>query len=158
MAPAPYWVFLVALIAAGIAARLASSRLPVSSLAHRLGPAEAALAVSALLLLGFHCGAMFFTAEVASVPGLSRPAGAVDDLGRASQLVYWLPALALLLSLRRAWRPALGALAAALAAVGVTMFWSFGLTAHLAALATAVAATVALAAGFVGAPLVPRRG
>ena len=50
----------------------------------------------------------------------------------------------LLLALRRAWAPVLAAEATVLLVVGVTMFWSFGVTAHLVAIAGSVAVTSAV--------------
>jgi len=152
VAPAAYWFFLAALPAAGLVARVASARLPLAPLAYRLRPVESLLAVGALIALGFHCSAMFFPAEVEALPGLEGPAEAVADLGTASQLAYWLPAVVLVVGVRRVWRSALVALTAVLVVVGVTMFWSFGLSAHLAAIAAAVAITVAIAAGLVRTP------
>ncbi len=152
MAPAAYWFSLAVLPAAGLIARLSFAQLPFAPLAYRLRPIELLLAVGALVALGFHCSAMFFPAEVEAIPGLEGPAEAVADLGTASQLAYWLPAVVLLVGLRRIWLPALATLTAVLVVVGVTMFWSFGLSAHLAAIAAAVAITIAIAAGLVRAP------
>lgn len=152
MAPAAYWFSLAVLPAAGLIARFSFGQLPFAPLAYRLRPIELLLAVGALVALGFHCSAMFFPAEVEAIPGLEDPAEAVADLGTASQLAYWLPAVVLLVGLRRVWLPALAALTAVLVVVGVTMFWSFGLSAHLAAIAAAVTITIAIAAGLVRAP------
>ncbi len=152
MAPAAYWFFLATLPAAGLIARLASARLPLAPFAYRLRPDETLFAVGALLALGFHCAAMFFQGRVAAVPGLDGAAEAVADLGTVSQLAFWVPAILLLVGLRRVWLSAFAALAFALIAVGVTMYWSLGLTAHLATIAIAVAITVGIAAGFVRPP------
>lgn len=115
----------------------------------RLGRVDLLVAAAALAALGFHCAAMFFPSAVAAVPGADGLAERVRDFGAASQVEYWLPAGLLVLALRHAWRPLLVVEAAVLAAVGVTMFWSFGLEAHLTAIAAAfvVTAILALAAG-----------
>ncbi len=152
MAPAAYWFSLAVLPAAGLIARFSFAQLPFAPLAYRLRPSELLLAVGALVALAFHCSAMFFPAEAEAIPGLEGPAEAVADLGTVSQLAYWLPAVVLLVSLRRVWLPALAALTTVLVVVGVTMFWSFGLSAHLAAIAAAVTITIAIAAGLVRAP------
>ena len=109
-----------------------------------LGRIDLALAAVALLALGFHCTAMFFPSVVAAVPGAGGAAGTVRELGVASQAAYWVPSVLLLFALRRAWAPLLVAETVVLLAVGATMFWDFGLPAHLAAIAASVAVTVAV--------------
>jgi len=91
------------------------------------------LAIISLVALTFHCGAMNFSA-IRSLPGLSMPADVIQDLGQISQIAYWLPAAALLMSLRRVWPPLLALEATALLAVGMTMFLPFGLSIHFGAI------------------------
>ncbi len=95
---------------------------------------------------------MFFPAIVSSVPGSTGAARAVRDLGVVSQIAYWVPAGFLLIVLRRAWQPLLLVEGGVLLAVGVTMFFGFGLPVHLAAIACSVAATVALLTTLGGSP------
>lgn len=144
-----YWVPLLALAVVTAAVRV-GGRAPLGSGdVLRLGRVDLAVAGAALATLGFHCGAMFFPSAVAVVPGTDGLAESVRDFGAVSQVEYWVPAGMLVVALRRAWRPLLVGQAAVLATVGVTMFWSFGLNAHLTAIAAAflITAAVALAAG-----------
>jgi hypothetical protein len=124
---------------------------PMSRHVAVLTRADVGLAVVSLLALGFHCAAMFFPAAADNLPQADGIAEAVRDLGRTSQIAYWVPAALLLLALRRAWPPALAAEACALLAIGVTMFWSFGLNAHLVAIAGSVTMTLAVLTTAAGA-------
>lgn len=109
----------------------------------------AALGVAALV---FHCGAMFFAVWVDAVPGLQTPAAAVRALNGTSQWAYWGPAVMLLASMRRAWWPGPILLAATLSGVGVTMFWSYPLPAHLSWLAALIATGSAVFAVLITRP------
>jgi hypothetical protein len=70
------------------------------------------------------------------------PRRTVRELGAISQWTYRVPAAVLVLSLRRARWAALILLGTTLVGVGLTMFWSFSLTTHLAWLAAAVLTVV----------------
>lgn len=144
MPDAQYWAALVVLAVAGFAVRIVRRGPLLHRRAAALGRFDLTVALVALLALGFHCAAMFFPAAVAAVPGSGGAAGAVRELGAASQVAYWVPAGLLPFALRRAWAPLLVTETAALLAVGVTMFWDFGLPSHLVAIAGSVAVTVAL--------------
>lgn len=139
-----FWSALVVLVVAGLAVRLLRGSPVLPTRMFALGRGDLVVAVVALLALGFHCAAMFFPTVVAAVPGTGGAAEAVRRLGAASQVAYWVPAVLLLFALRRAWAPLLVAETAVLVAVGATMFWDFGLPAHLAAIAASVAVTVAV--------------
>jgi len=139
---ARYWAALVIFAAAGLGVRVAHGGPLLRRQASALSRLDLAPAFVAVLALGFHCAAMFFPSVVAEIPGAVGGAGAVRALGTASQLAYWLPAGVLLLALRRTWTPLLVAEAGVLLAVGVTMFWDFGLPVHLSAIAGSVAVTV----------------
>lgn len=144
MPNALYWSALVVVAATGLAGRILLGR-PL--LRHRGTPmrrADLVVAVVALLALGFHCGAMFFQSVVTTVPGTDDAIVAVRELGAVSQIAFWVPSALLLLALRRAWAPLLMVETSVLIAVGVTMFWDFGLPVHLVAIAISVAVTVAL--------------
>ena len=143
---ARYWGTLVVLGVAGLAARLVRGGPLLGRHPSVLGPLDLALATVALLALGFHCTAMFFPSAV-TVPATGVAAGAVRELGGASQVAYWVPAGLLLVAVRRAWIPLLVAEGGALVAVGATMFWDVGLSAHLVALAASVAVTVVYQGG-----------
>ena len=119
-------------------------RRPLSTHVLPLGRLDVALVVVSLLVLGFHCAAMFLPAAVSAVPLSDGAAEAVRELGTASQAAYWLPAALLVLALRRAWTPLLGAEVSVLLAVGITMFWSFSLATHLATIAGSVVVTAAV--------------
>lgn len=144
MADYQYWGALVVLVAAGLGTRFVRGRPLLPARTFVPGRLDLAGASVALVALGFHCAAMFFPSLVEVVPGTDRAAGMVRELGATSQAAYWIPAGLLLLALRRAWPPLLIAEAVALLAVGATMFWDFGLPAHLAAIAGSVAVTVAV--------------
>lgn len=142
-----YWYFLIALAAAALVARLAVEALPLPAISYRPERGEAIFAAGAVLALVVHCTAMFFPSQTEAVPGFGGVVGPIGDLGLSSQLAYAIPAAILIAALRRSWRPALIFLAAALTAVGVTMYWSFGLNTHLTAIAFAVIGLLALTTG-----------
>lgn len=145
-----YWTFLVVIAALGIAVRLSHGQPLLRRRAVRFALLELALAIAALIALGFHCAAMFFPAFVDAIPRMQAPAQAIRRLGAASQAAYWIPAALLIVALRRAWWLAVIAEAAALLAVGVTMYGSFTLAVHLVAIAAVVALTVAVAVVLLG--------
>lgn len=153
---ARYWVAPVVLVVIGLAARAVRGGPLLPARTFVLGRLDLAVAVVAFLALGFHCAAMFFPSVVAAVPGTDGAARAVRELGVASQVAYWVPAGLLLLALRRAWAPLLVAETVVLLAVGATMFWDFGLPAHLIAIAGSVATTVVVLTTMTARP-VPRR-
>ena len=86
----------------------------------------------AVALLVFHCATMFFASWVDTVPLAKAPADVVRALGPASQVAYWVPAITLVIALRRIWRPALALLVVTLVGVGYTMFVPHSLSTHLA--------------------------
>ncbi|MBG6212707.1 MULTISPECIES: hypothetical protein [unclassified Cryobacterium] len=90
------------------------------------------MAFASGLALVFHCAAMFFGPWIDAVPFLQAPANMVRLMGVGSEIAYWVPAAALLVAWRRVWWPALAALVVTLAGVGVTMYWPFPLSVHLA--------------------------
>jgi hypothetical protein len=147
-----YWYFLIALAAAALITRLAVDALPVRAISYRPGRGEAIWAAGSVLALAVHCTAMFFPSQTEAVPGLGGVVGPIGDLGLSSQLAYAIPATILVVALRRSWWPAIAFLAAALTAVGVTMYWSFGLTTHLTAIAFAVTGLLVLTTGGLRVP------
>lgn len=141
-----FWSALTAVTVAGLVVRLVVRRPLAPSRATGLTGWEAAVGAVVLAVLVFHCGAMFFAAWVDLVPFLRGAAAAVRNLdSMASQVAYWLPATTLVVVLRRVWPPALVVLIGVLAGVGVTMFWPFALTTHLAWIAAAVVTITAIA-------------
>lgn len=110
----------------------------LASRARPLSTAEWAVLVGSTALLVFHCGAMFAPDAVAALGVLDAPAARVRDLSDpVGQAVYWLPALALVGSVRRLWWPAPATLAVTLLVVGWTMYGDFTLTEHLVAIMAA---------------------
>ena len=144
-----FWSGLLALSLLGMGARALLRRPLLPHLARSLAPWEALLATGSLLVLVFHCMAMFFASWVDLVPPLQQPAAAVRALGTASEVSYWAPSALLLLSLRRVWWPAPAVLAVALVGVGYTMFVPHALWTHLWWIAAAVVIVVVITAGLV---------
>jgi len=144
-----YWALLLVVALIGIAARFVYGSPLFPRRALHLHHIECAVAIAALLALGFHCAAMFFSPVVDAVPGLQGPANAIRALGPVSQIAYWAPAVIVVIALRRVWLPAIAAESAALLVVGITMFGPFALAIHLATIAAAVAVTVALGVALV---------
>lgn len=101
---------------------------------------------------------MFFADWVDAVPFAEAPAAAVRDLDSlASEVSYWVPAVALVIALRQVWvwPPAVALLVVTLGGVGYTMFVPHALTTHLAWLAAAVVTLVLLGTALVSSS-VPR--
>lgn len=144
-----YWTLLAAAAVCVATARLAVGHPFLRRRAVAVGPAELGVAAVSLLVLVFHCASMFFAPWTDAVPGgraLGEPIRALDA---ASQVAYWLPALVLVLALRRLWWPALALLTTTLVGVGITMFWSFPLATHLTWLAAAVVTFIVVAGSLV---------
>lgn len=113
-----------------------------------MSAAQAALVGVGLAGLAFHCGAMFFRRIVALLPGSDAVSGDIRALGTLSIVWYVVPALLVVLGLRRQHPAAVGVVALALTWVGVTMYDSGPLLqVHLTAifLAVLVIATVVAA-------------
>ncbi len=141
--------FLLGLVAVGVVAlglRLALPSLPLARFARRLSGLDALLVVLGLLGLVFHCGAMFFLSTFRQLPASDAAIHAVRGMGTASQLLYVVPAVLVLLGLRGAhWLP-FGLVGLALVAVGVTMYDGGALDTHLSAIfASVVVLAVTLA-------------
>ena len=144
------------LVTLGVAAalpfglRLLLPGLPVRGVALRLRLVDAALLAAGVLLLAFHCFAMFFTSLAERLPGTATAIQDIRALGTASVIWYAVPAIAVLLGLRRLhWCP-LGVAALALLSIGTTMYNGGSLYQHLVAiwvgvvLLAAVLATLAM--------------
>ncbi len=144
-----YWALLLAVALIGIAARFVNGNPLFPRRALRLHYVEGAVAMAALLALGFHCAAMFFSPVVDAIPGLQGPASAIRALGLVSQIAYWTPAVIVIIALRRMWLPAIAAESATLLVVGITMFGPFALAIHLAAIAAAIVVTLTLGVALV---------
>ncbi len=132
---------------AGVAALLFLVRLlvpavPPRPLARRITTAQAALTAVGLLGLLLHCTAMFFEPVVAAIPGTGPAISQINGMGAASMLWYAVPAVLLLVGLRRQLPLALAVLAVALLAVGITMYNGAALSTHVV---TIYAAAVVIA-------------
>ena len=146
------WGVLLATALVGAALRMVAQRPLWPRHSCSISPLELAAAGVAVTVLMFHCAAMFFAGWVDAVPLAGTPARAVRSLGVVSQVAYWLPAVGLVIALRRLWPPALGLLGVTLIGVGVTMFSPHSLTTHLAWLASAVVTVVLIATLLVAPP------
>ena len=139
-------------VAVILAARLALSALPLRGLARRVTLGDAALAVVGAAGLAFHCVAMFFRRLVEPLPGTDAVVTDIRALGTASIIWYVVPAVLVLLGLRRVHPLGLAAAALAFVAVGVTMYDEGPLDIHLAAIFTSVVVLALIAATLVLPP------
>ena len=128
------------LVTLGVAAalpfglRLLLPGLPVRGRALRLRFVDVALLAVGLALLAFHCFVMFFTSLAERLPGTATAIQDIRALGTASVIWYAVPAIAVLLGLRRLhWCP-LGVAALALLSIGTTMYNGGSLYQHLVAI------------------------
>lgn len=127
--------------------RLAVPGLPLQRFARRLTPLDLILTVLGVLGLILHCASMFFRPVVAALPGTDDVIAQINSMGTASMIWYAVPALLVLIGLRRQHWVALLLVALSLLAVGVTMYNGTPLATHLASIFTAgvmIAATVFL--------------
>lgn len=145
-----YWGVLLGIAGLVGLARLVSGGPLLRRQAVSLRGAELLVAGAAVLALVFHCASMFFAPLTDALPGGRALGDSVRGMGPASQWAYWLPAVGLLLSLRRVWWPGPALLAASLAGVGYTMYWPSTLNTHLGWLAAAVVTVVLVTAALVG--------
>ena len=145
-----YWSVLVGVTVVAAVGRLALGRPVLQRKARPLTRIEVALAVASLLVLVFHCAAMFFTPWTDALPGGELLGEPIRELGALSQWSYWIPATGLVLAVRRLWWPAPVSLAVTLIGVGVTMFWPYALTTHLTWLAAVALNWIVVAGTLVG--------
>ncbi len=146
--------FLLALgasIAALWGARFLAPGLPLPG-AVTLRPAELAMIAVGLVLLAFHCAAMFFTDVAGSLSGTDAAIGAVNALGTASVVWYLVPALLTVTGLRGLPPLALAGVVLALLTIGVTMYNGGPLDTHLIAIFSGVVLLAAVLAWLVQMP------
>ncbi len=151
-----FWSVLLGIFVAGASVRLLVRRPLWLGRSTALHPWELGIAAASLVVLVFHCAAMFFAEAVSVVTFLNAPAASVRALGTLSQAAYWAPVALLVIAIRRLWLPALGILALTLLGVGITMFWPFELTTHLTWIGAAVISIMAIAFGLVARSYQPR--
>ncbi len=125
---------LLAVVLVVLAARALWGGLPLRRFATRVTVADTALLAVGSAVLAFHCGAMFFPRLVDPLPGTGAAASDIRALGTASIVWYVVPAVLVLVSLRRQHVTGLAAVALTLTAVGVTMYNGGSLQVHLAAI------------------------
>ncbi|WP_026550654.1 hypothetical protein [Arthrobacter sp. Br18] len=123
--------------------RLVIPGLPLQRVTRRLTPLDLGLTVLGVLGLILHCTSMFFRSVVAAIPGSGSVISQINSMGTASMIWYAVPALLVLVGLRRQHWAALTLLAASLLAVGITMYNGTALSTHLD---TIFAASVIIAA------------
>lgn len=111
--------------------RLVVPGLPVNRLARRLTRFDLALTLLGVLGLVLHCASMFFRPIVAALPGSDTVISQINSMGTASMVWFAVPALLVLVGLRRQHWAALALLAASLLAVGLTMYNGTALFTHL---------------------------
>ncbi len=144
-------VALAVSVAALGGARLLVPGLPLGA-AVRLRPADVAMIAVGLVVLAFHCAAMFFTDLARSLPGTDAAIDAINALGTASVVWYVVPALLVVTGLRRLPPLALAGVVVALLAIGVTMYNGGPLDTHLIAIFAGVVVLAAVLAGLVRVP------
>lgn len=127
-------VSLVVVVAVVAGARVWSAGLPVRRFAKRATVMDTVLLGVGVAILVFHCGVMFFPRLVDPLPGVDAAARGIRALGTASIVWYVVPAVLVLLGLRRQQLIGQAAVAVALAAVGITMYNGGSLQWHLAAI------------------------
>ncbi len=140
--PSSYVVSLVLLVAVAVTLRLLLGGRLRARGSVRASRWDAVLVLLGWLGLTLHCGAMFYRSTVEAVPGTDALVEAINAMGTASVVAFVVPAVLVLLGLRRARRWMLVGVVAALTAVGVTMYNGASLEVHLA---TIVGAAVLLA-------------
>lgn len=147
-----FWSVLLVIAVVGAALRWRNGGPLVPGRAVPVDRAGLIVAGVAVLALVAHCAVMFFAPLTDALPGGRVVGDAVRGMGATSQWAYWVPAVALLVALRRVWWPVLVVLGVALLGVGVTMFWPFALTTHLAWLASVILVGVVVSSSLVAAP------
>lgn len=136
--PAPYVVSLSVVVGLVLAARILVPGLPWRPHARPLTGLDTIFLGVGLAGLAFHCGSMFFQSIVEAIPGTARAINEINAFGTASKVGYAVPAALVVLGFRHQHPAAVTAVAAALTAVGVTMYDGGSLPAHLTAIFIAV--------------------
>jgi len=149
--------YLVGLLVAVIVifgARLVFAVLPLRRFALPVTATESIVFGVGAAGLVLHCSAMFFSRLVEPLPGADPVINDIRALGTASIIWYVVPAVLVILGLRRQHPVALAMTALALVAVGVTMYNGGSLHVHLAAIFVSVLVLAGVTAMLV---LPPRR-
>ena len=133
-------------------ARLMVPQLPLAGRSVRLSWVDAVLLLCGVVGLAFHCAAMFYRPLFDGIGPLAPLVDMVNEMNGASIILFVVPALLVLIGLRRHYRVALAVLALTLLVVGVTMYAGSPLNVHLGAIFVAVVALVGHVALFVIPP------
>ncbi len=147
--------FVLSLLAAVIvvlAARALWTGLPFPKLAKRVTVVDSALLATGMAVLAFHCGAMFFPRLVDQLPGTGAAASDIRALGAASIVWYVVPAILVLIAIRRQHVSGQVAVAVTLTAVGVTMYNGGSLQVHLVAIYISVLTLACVTAALLRPP------
>ena len=150
-----FLVSLAAVVFVVMAVRLVVPALPLRAVARPLTVPDTLLVAVGLIMLAFHCVAMFFRDRVDPLPGTSAIIEDIRALGTPSMIWFIVPAGLLLLGLRRLHPVAFVVASLSLAAVGVTMYNDGSLQVHLIAIFVAVTALAGIAAALVRLPRQP---
>ena len=140
----PFVVSLSVVVGLVFGSRFVFSALPSQRHGRPLTILDAVLLGLGLAGLSFHCGSMFFHSIVEALPGTARAINAINALGTASKIGYAVPAALVVLGFRHQHPAAVSAVAAALTAVGITMYDGGSLSVHLTAIFIAVIAITAV--------------
>ena len=133
-------------------ARLVLPQLPLAGRSVRLSGVDAVLLMIGIVGLAFHCAAMFYRPLFDGIGPLAPLVDMVNEMNGASIILFVVPALLVLIGLRRHYRVALAVLALTLLVVGVTMYAGSPLNVHLGAIFVSVVALVSHGALFVIPP------
>lgn len=134
----PFVVSLSIVVGLVMGSRFVFSALPSPRHARPVTVLDALLLGIGLAGLTFHCGSMFFRSIVETLPGTTKAINEINALGAASKIGYAVPATFVVLGFRHQHPAAVAVVAAALAAVGITMYDGGSLSVHLTAIFTAV--------------------
>lgn len=133
-----YLVGLLVAVTVLFGARLAFAVFPLRRIAMPVTVTDAIVFAVGAVGLAVHCGAMFFSGLVEPLPGADPVINDIRALGTASIIWYVVPAVLVLLGLRRQHPVALAMIVLVLVAVGITMYDGGSLRVHLAAIFVSV--------------------
>jgi hypothetical protein len=145
--PLAFSATLVGVVVAFVVLRVVAPAIPLRPFAHRLTGTQSIAVVLGTVGLVLHCTAMFDRSLIERLPGTGGYVAAVNAMGAGSIGLYLLPALLLVVGLRRQTRTAVSVVGVSLIAVAITMYDHGPLAVHLAAIFTSgtlLAATLAL--------------
>ena len=147
-----YLTWMSATVVLILLARFVFDALPVRRIAARVGVLDTALIGIGVAGLTFHCGAMFFRSTAERFPGTDSAIRAINSMGTSSRVWFIVPAVLVVIGLRRQHPVVLLVVAAALVAVGVTMYDHGALRTHLRAIFASVVVLATVASAFVVPP------